>query len=391
MLRLREMRSVLEKAKTQGVSMQRRLVLYWFSMALAILAAVLLKYLESSQVQVEDAAMQIEVSALRSELLEGQAHREVFGGALPASRNISLFFKVHDAELAFQPGWPHVNKVNGEVFVEESGVRILASKGQLLDTQVKDVYVNIPHAPAGGDSHLLLTGGFDIPESVSKLFAESVIDLPIAITKADTYPTAVALQDVRGTSTGSMRKIEVSRAMFSEYVDEAALLAAIDLPRTEIRTPTMFEYQIQQQARANRQRIVLPESTDDRVLEAAAAVLQRSFADIILLGDAVRISARATELGLNLSAATVVNPDDPELVARFAEDGSGRWIALRHGENGLTPENGLVIGDSLSTDIQGANNAGLPCCWYNPAGKARPEDLRIDYEIRDLRELLDIV
>ena len=42
---------------------------------------------------------------------------------------------------------------------------------------------------------------------------------------------------------------------------------------------------------------------------------------------------------------------------------------------GLTPENGLVIGDSLSTDIQGANNAGLPCCWYNPAGKARPEDL----------------
>ena len=141
---------------------------------------------------------------------------------------------------------------------------------------------------------LLLTGGFDIPESVSKLFAESVIDLPIAITKADTYPTAVALQDVRGTSTGSKRKIEVSRAMFSEYVDEPALLAAIDLPRTEIRTPTMFEYQIQQQARANRQRIVLPESTDDRVLAAAAAVLQRSFADVILLGDAVRISARAT-------------------------------------------------------------------------------------------------
>ncbi|MFR1616881.1 MAG: HAD family hydrolase [Dysosmobacter welbionis] len=57
----------------------------------------------------------------------------------------------------------------------------------------------------------------------------------------------------------------------------------------------------------------------------------------------------------------------------------------------MTPENCLVIGDSLSKDIRGANNAGLPCCWYNPAGKARPEDLRIDYEIRDLRELLDIV
>ncbi|AZF46217.1 YhdP family protein [Pseudomonas sp. R2-7-07] len=104
---------------------------------------------------------------LRTAILKGAVDEGFFQyqgslshNAVPASRNISLFFKVHDAELAFQPGWPHVNKVNGEVFVEESGVRILASKGQLLDTQVKDVYVNIPHAPAGKDSHLLLTGGF---------------------------------------------------------------------------------------------------------------------------------------------------------------------------------------------------------------------------------------
>ncbi|MDO4316259.1 MAG: YjjG family noncanonical pyrimidine nucleotidase [Oscillospiraceae bacterium] len=57
----------------------------------------------------------------------------------------------------------------------------------------------------------------------------------------------------------------------------------------------------------------------------------------------------------------------------------------------ITPENALVIGDSLTTDIQGANNAGLPCCWFNPKGKPRQEGLRIDYEIADLRELLDIV
>nr|WP_325259429.1 YjjG family noncanonical pyrimidine nucleotidase [uncultured Oscillibacter sp.] len=57
---------------------------------------------------------------------------------------------------------------------------------------------------------------------------------------------------------------------------------------------------------------------------------------------------------------------------------------------GLRDENALVIGDSLTTDIQGANNAGLPCCWFNPAGKRRREGLRVDYEIRDLRELLEI-
>ena len=57
----------------------------------------------------------------------------------------------------------------------------------------------------------------------------------------------------------------------------------------------------------------------------------------------------------------------------------------------ITPENTLVIGDSLSTDILGANNAGLPCCWFNPTGKSRPADLRIDYEISDLRALFNVV
>ena len=58
---------------------------------------------------------------------------------------------------------------------------------------------------------------------------------------------------------------------------------------------------------------------------------------------------------------------------------------------GANAENCLVTGDSLTTDIQGANNAGLPCCWFNPKGKARQKGLRIDYEISDFRQLLDIV
>lgn len=58
---------------------------------------------------------------------------------------------------------------------------------------------------------------------------------------------------------------------------------------------------------------------------------------------------------------------------------------------GMTEENALVIGDSLATDIQGANNAGLPCCWVNPNGNPRREGLRVDYEISDLRDLLEIV
>ncbi|KAB0501802.1 YhdP family protein [Pseudomonas moorei] len=104
---------------------------------------------------------------LRTAILKGAVDQGFFQyqgslnhGAEDAARSISLFFKVHDAELAFQPGWPHVSKVTGDVFVEDSGVRILASKGQLLDTQVSDIYVNIPHVPEGQSIHLFLDGGF---------------------------------------------------------------------------------------------------------------------------------------------------------------------------------------------------------------------------------------
>lgn len=44
----------------------------------------------------------------------------------------------------------------------------------------------------------------------------------------------------------------------------------------------------------------------------------------------------------------------------------------------------LIVGDSLTSDIQGGNNAGILCGWYNPGGEPVPEGLRIDYDIRDL-------
>lgn len=58
---------------------------------------------------------------------------------------------------------------------------------------------------------------------------------------------------------------------------------------------------------------------------------------------------------------------------------------------GLRKDNCLAIGDSLSSDIQGAINASIPCCWFNPKGLPRPEGMHIDYEVRSLEEIFDIV
>jgi len=59
--------------------------------------------------------------------------------------------------------------------------------------------------------------------------------------------------------------------------------------------------------------------------------------------------------------------------------------------DGINRDNCLVIGDSPTSDLQGANNYGLPCCWYNPRRAALPEGLHVDYEITDLRQLYEIV
>ncbi|WP_313712252.1 YhdP family protein [Pseudomonas sp.] len=104
---------------------------------------------------------------LRSAIVKGNVDQGYFQyqgslnhGAAPEARSISLFFKVHDAALDFQPGWPQVQQVDGDVLIEDSGVRIKASKGLLLDTQVSDVSVNIPHVDSGQHSHLYLDGDF---------------------------------------------------------------------------------------------------------------------------------------------------------------------------------------------------------------------------------------
>lgn len=51
----------------------------------------------------------------------------------------------------------------------------------------------------------------------------------------------------------------------------------------------------------------------------------------------------------------------------------------------------LLVGDSLTSDIKGANNTGLDCCWYNPKGLTPSGALSIKFTIKNLHELKDIL
>jgi uncharacterized protein (TIGR02099 family) len=78
-------------------------------------------------------------------------------GAKNAERSISLFFAVHDVELAFQPGWPSLREGRGSVLIEDTGVRVDLAEGRLLDSRVRNAQALIATALPGQPPRLLLT------------------------------------------------------------------------------------------------------------------------------------------------------------------------------------------------------------------------------------------
>jgi len=63
-------------------------------------------------------------------------------------------------------------------------------------------------------------------------------------------------------------------------------------------------------------------------------------------------------------------------------------IAL--GRLGIDRREALMIGDSIASDVVGANNAGIDVCFYNPTGKTLPETVHAEYEITDIRDCVGI-
>ncbi|NUR58932.1 MAG: phosphate acetyltransferase [Catenulispora sp.] len=170
-------------------------------------------------------------------------------------------------------------------------------------------------------SGVFLTGGFTLPDSVARLLDGVHSPLPIIATSRDTLPTALQLAAVRGEITADHPgKVETALGAFARGVDTTVLLDRLQVTRSVVVTPLMFQAQLLERARSQRRRIVLPEGTDDRILRAADVVVRRGAADLIVLGEEEKVRTRANALGLDLSAVRVVSPSDPELVEEFGQE-----------------------------------------------------------------------
>ncbi|MGV9822757.1 phosphate acetyltransferase [Nocardia xishanensis] len=170
-------------------------------------------------------------------------------------------------------------------------------------------------------SGIIMNGDMLPHPAVARLMAGLKQKLPILTTSLGTYDTASAAYRTRGRmSAGNPRKVNTALALMEQHVDAPELLRRISVPHSSVVTPQMFEYQLIEQARADRKRIVLPEGDDDRILRAAGRVLQRKIADLVVLGDESAIRARAAELGVDISEAEVLDPRTSGYLDEFAAE-----------------------------------------------------------------------
>lgn len=188
-------------------------------------------------------------------------------------------------------------------------------------------------------SCIILNGGLDLHPAIASLVEGLGLRLPIVATKYGTFETASRVAGARGRVTStSQRKIDTALALMDKHVDVNDLIAQLSIPIPAVTTPQMFTYQLLDQARSDRRRIVLPEGTDDRILKAAGRLLQHEVAELTILGEESQIRSRAAELGVNLDAAVVLDPLTSDLCDQFAE----QYAELRR-KKGVTVEQAREI------------------------------------------------
>ena len=202
--------------------------------------------------------------------------------------------------------------------IEEGDLVVLSGdRADLILASIASMYSKFfPHV-----SGLLLTGNLVPSKALLHLLEGlSYFSIPILLLPYDTYTTLMRVEQVRSKiRPHSERKIALAMGLFSRYVPMEPLLEQLSHNRSDIVTPINFEYRLMQRARRDKKRIVLPESTDERILRAAEIVLRRGVVDITLLGEPETIEKISKNLGLDLSKATIVNPKTDAKLSSYIE------------------------------------------------------------------------
>jgi phosphate acetyltransferase len=169
-------------------------------------------------------------------------------------------------------------------------------------------------------SGIVLTGGLKPEKPIWELIKGFPRMVPILSVKENTFPTATNVNRIHAViSPDDERKITQALAVFEKSVDKEQLEKKVITTRTTIVTPKMFEYELVQKARANKQHIVLPEGEEERILMAAEILLRREVVDITLLGNERLIREKIAQLGLRMDLVDIIDPLKSEFFDEYVQ------------------------------------------------------------------------
>ncbi|HUC82068.1 MAG TPA: phosphate acetyltransferase, partial [Flavisolibacter sp.] len=169
---------------------------------------------------------------------------------------------------------------------------------------------------------IVLTASGELDKPVQRLIEGLLTVVPIVSVNAGTFETTARISTIRSRITAdNKQKIRLAIDTFNKYVDVKSLDEKLITYESEGLTPHMFQYQITKRAKSQRKHIVLPEGNDDRVLKAAARLLNQEIVDLTILGDPIQVAASIKRLALNINPQRlqVVNPVESPLFNEYVE------------------------------------------------------------------------
>jgi len=261
------------------------------------------------------------------------------------AREDNVFVLQEIAELDFTTLWDVLHKLDCEPLVSnELGLHRTIKRTQIAAmtlenylSQMKegdfvivpgdrvDIIVGIlaayhsKHYPS--ISGIMLTGGLLPSDEVINLFngMDKSFSIPLLHSQEDTFSVALSMQRVHAKIRPDCdRKIALAIGAFNASVNAASLAEKFLEFNSKITTPLMFEFSLFEKARENKKCIVLPESSDERILRVTEILLRRNVVNIILLGNKEEIEYKAQSLHLDIQKAKIIEIESSPLLEKFS-------------------------------------------------------------------------
>ncbi len=169
---------------------------------------------------------------------------------------------------------------------------------------------------------LILTGGLEPEPPILRLIAGLETVVPVIQVQTGTFETVANISNTQSRiSIDNVRKIDLAINTFDKYINVGGLEEKIKTFHSTGITPHMFQYQMVKRAKSQKKHIVLAEGNDDRVLIAAARLLQQDVVSLTILGDNEEIEASFKRLNLSFSRenVSIINPLKSPDFERYSE------------------------------------------------------------------------